>query len=120
MILKDELQYLHDKLTKVEQTQSLMLVLHSLRAYIKNGAINDGFRHDLQLHLGKCQEDARINRYKKDIHAQCKDIDIMYCANEFYYAVMLTLNAVGTKQEANVAKFQGQRIEKAKKVLDLL
>ncbi len=120
MNLKAELQYLYDKIAKVDVVRLDIYLLNSLRGFINSNCGHPGFKHDLEWSLGKCQEEARVNRWGKDIHAQCKDMDILYCANEFYYATMLAHNAIGTKQEANVAKHQGVRIEKARKVLDLL
>lgn len=120
MNLTSELQYLHDKIANVDVVKLNLYLLNALRLLIKSGGTHRGAQHDVQGELGRCQEEARINRYGKAIEAQCKDIDILYCANEFYYATMLTHNAIGTKQEASVAKHQGVRIAKAKKVLDLL
>lgn len=120
MNLKAELQYLYDKLAGVDVVKLDLYLLNSLRGFINSGCTHQGFRYDLEQSLGKCQEEARINRYGKEMSAQIKDLDILYCANEFYYATMLTHNAIGTKQEANVAKHQGVRIAKARKVLDLL
>ena len=120
MNLKAELQYLHDKICKVDIVRLDIYLLNSLRGFINSNCGHLGFKHDLEGSLGEVQEEARTNRYGKEIAAVCKDLDILYCANEFYYATMLINNAIGTKQEANVAKHQGLRIAKAKKVLDLL
>jgi hypothetical protein len=58
---------------------------------------------------------ARKNKVKPE------DIKKLYmAAHDFFYATMITYNAIGTKQEASVAKYQGVRLAKAKKVLDLL
>lgn len=120
MNLTTELQYLHDKLVKVDVARLDIYLLNSLRGYIKSGCGHPGFKHDFEWSLGKCQEEARVNRYGKEMFAQVKDLDIFYCANEFYYATMLTHNAIGTKNQDIIAKNQSVRIVKAKKVLDIL
>jgi hypothetical protein len=120
MNLAAELQYLYDKIVKVDIVRHDIYLLNSLRSFINSRCEHQGHRHDVEVSLRKIQDEARINRYGKEITAQCKDIDIAYYTNEFYHATMLINNAVGTKQEANVAKYQGVRIAKAKKVLDLL
>lgn len=120
MNLKTELQYLHDKLATVDVVKLNLYLLPGLRMFINTDCTHRGARHNVETELGRCQEEARINRYGKCMEAQLKDLDILYCANEFYYATMITHNAIGTKQEVNVAKHQSNRIEKAKKVLDLL
>ena len=119
MNLVAELQYLYDKLAKVDVAKSNHYLLDGLRLLISQPN-HIGYRHGFEYELDHCQEVARINRHGKCIELQCKDIDIFHYASEFYYATMLTYIAIGTKQEANVAKNQGVRIEKAKKVLDLL
>lgn len=120
MNLTTELQYLYDKIAKVDVVRLDIYLLNSLRGFIKSGCGHSGFKHDLEWSLGKCQEEARVNRYGKEMAAQLNDLDILYCANEFYYATMLTHNAIGTKNADLIAKHQGVRIAKAKKVLDLL
>lgn len=120
MNLTAELQYLHDKLAKVDLVRLNLYFLPALRGFIKTNGTLTGFQHDIQFELSKMQDEAVINRYGKEISAMCNDIDITRAAHDFFYGTMITHNAVGTKQEANVAKHQGIRIAKAKKVLDLL
>lgn len=115
-----ELQYLYDKIVKVDIIRHDIYLLNSLRAFINSGCNHQGFLRDIQVSLGKVQDEAVKNRYGKELIAQCKDIDITRSAHDFFYGTMIINNAVGTKQEANVAKYQGVRIAKAKKVLDLL
>jgi hypothetical protein len=120
MNLKAELQYLHDKIAKVDVVKQNLHLLPALSLLIKNGQPHRGAQHGVETELGRCQEEARTNRYGKEIAAVCKDLDILYCANEFYYATMITHNAIGTPLADKVAKNQEVRIAKAKKVLDLL
>jgi hypothetical protein len=120
MNLKAELQYLHDKIAKVDVVKLNLYLLPALRLIIKNGRPQRWAQHDVEKELGRCQDEARVNRYGKEMAAQIKDLDILYCANEFYYATMITHNAIGTPLADKVAKNQEVRIAKAKKVLDLL
>ena len=120
MNLAAELQYLHDKLANVDIIKSNLYLLPSLRGFIKSGCKHEGFKFDIQSSLGRVQDEAVVNRYGKELKAHQSDIDITYSAHDFFYGTMLTYNAIGTKQEANVAKFQSARIKKAKSVLDLL
>jgi hypothetical protein len=120
MNLTAELQYLYDKIVKVDIIRHDIYLLNSLRGFINSGCNHQGFRHDIEVSLGKVQDEAVKNRYGKELIAQCKDIDISHAAHDFFYGTMIVYQAIGTKQEANVAKYQGVRIAKAKKVLDLL
>lgn len=120
MNLTAELQYLHDKLAKVDLVRLNLYFLPTLRAFIKSNGTHMGQLHGVRVELSNMQDEAVKNRFGKEVAAVCKDIDITWAAYDFFYATTIIHNAIGTKQEANVAKYQGVRLAKAKKVLDLL
>lgn len=120
MNLTENLQYLHDQLSKVEGTNKHILLIHSLRAFIKNGFISHGYYHDAAQYAAACTDEVRINKAKKPLAEVCAKLDLYMAVEEYLHATVISVNAAGTKQANKVVAFQEKRIVRAKKVLDLL